>query len=283
MPDALTTLVRRIVAWARKHPVLAAICVLFFAIWGAGIGGGDSASEQSRRSDGASGTTRPAPTKATGPLLDANTVHSAIATEFLRRHRRAVDKSSKLADGGVQSCDGESQHFDCGVRLDVFGPDETWNYKVVADTATGCLTGKLTPQYGAYQDNIDGYRDRETFSLPAADIKREVRVARKLRVLKTCVASDSAEFAGSDDPAKFIEGMATQDTQRKFGRALRPTCRSTGKETAGPDSYTFACSVVVNGKRYVDSIDCFDDPPYTNYDSCIENDGYPKLAPRALP
>jgi len=169
----------------------------------------------------------------------------------------------------------------------VFGITEDWAYAVNLSSATACWTARTLQLYGAHQDDIASYQNRDLLAPTTADVKGYIAEAAQLRNLSGCIPRIPGTLTGSGAGAQFVAGMASQDVQRQFpGPQTATTCSFTGKESGflTPDSWGFDCtSTLASGRQYIDQITCFDAPPHTNYDSCSSGDGYPKIPPRALP
>jgi hypothetical protein len=160
-------------------------------------------------------------------------------------------------------------------------------YAVKVDAGHGCWSAQTYKLFGANQGLIDAYRNDEFLAPSKAEVHRLVRQGRLMRHLKGCTSNNTGKISGASQPAKFMAAFAAQNVQRTYDGEQRVTrCHYAGKDEVplAPDAYQYHCqTVMADGRHYLDNISCFDKPPYTSYDSCSEDDGYPRKPPRALP
>ncbi len=236
---------------------------------------------EERSSAGQQAAARPAP-------VDTTTLFNSVVPVFIARYNEVyTDSKSQLSPDSRTFCpDDDKPVYSCEMRVDIpiFG-DQAWWYDVTIDD-DGCWHARTHRRYGAHQNLIEAYQNREAMAPSKAEIRRYIREANRLRFLKGCVANVPRATAGSS-PEEFIAAYAAQNVQRERpGRQRDTTCDALGKQEVdfAPDSWDFACTtIMVDGRVWADKISCFDEPPYTSFDSCSEEEGYPKLPPRALP
>jgi hypothetical protein len=222
-------------------------------------------------------------------VLDSTSLYNSVAAVFLPRYNQADGSGGNQLSNTSTFCDGPKAGVsDCELHVKlVFGITEQWGYAVTLNPGTGCWTATTYQPYGAHQDEIVSYQHRDLLAPSTADVKGYIAEATQLRTLSGCIAQQTSALTGSGDGAEFIAGMAAQDVQRQFpGPQTATTCSAKGKEVVAlaPDSWNFDCTTsLASGRQYIDQISCFDQPPYTNYDSCTHEDGYPQIPLRPLP
>lgn len=220
--------------------------------------------------------------------VDSTTLFNSIAQVFIAKVNEGEPSTSRLALASdiVAHCDdGERGVHICEMRISLpVTTDESWVYE--ARLTKSCWIARTRDRFGANQDLVDAYRNRDVLAPSRAEVRRYIREADRVRVLRGCTSNVPRAIAGSA-PAVFVAAFAKQNVQRERPGAQSATrCRYLGKQeiSFAPDSWDFDCvTTMVSGKTYVDKLVCFDPPPYTSLDPCVEKDGYPKRPPRALP
>lgn len=231
----------------------------------------------------------PAPARPEIPI-DVTSVHHSLTVAFQRRFRDTHGYATKVSDDAIGAgCEKkENGAFQCGIGAKLLlGISDIWGYRVEL-TDDRCWTAEALEEFGAYQSQVDAYRNREFLAPGKRDVRRMVRQARRLHTLEGCIeARPPGDLGGTDDAARFIANLAALNVQRHFpGDQKKTRCRSLGREQAAlvPDSWNYDCEVTLaNGRKYVDRIHCFDEPPHENYDPCGSDNGYPRIPPRPLP
>ncbi len=222
--------------------------------------------------------------------LDDTTLFNSVARVFVTRYnyaRPAADGRSELSPESRTFCE-EGDHGARVCELPINVPiftDTSWVYEARVDKKD-CWRARLSPRFGPFQHSIDAYRARQTFAPSTAEVRALIGRVNALRVLTGCASNVRRPAAGAA-PDKFMTAFAAQNVQRERPGTQRfTTCTDLGKQEIdfGPDSWRFNCTTTMaSGKRYEDKFGCFDGPPYTSLDSCVEERGYPKRPPRHLP
>ena len=234
--------------------------------------------------------TRSAPTDAKSAYapIDDTTLYNSVAHVFIDRYNRVTKGSaSRLSGDSPSHCDDDHPPVhSCTMRIDVpIVGDESWSYDATM-SGGDCWVARTSDRYGANQEVIDSYRNRELFAPTKAEVRTYIHEANRLRSIRGC-ASNVPRPRSDDSPEDFIAALAAQNVQRERpGPREGTTCDSLGKQVVSlaPDSWDFACTTkMAAGGAFVDKISCFDEPPYSSFDSCAEEQGYPKRPPRALP
>lgn len=240
--------------------------------------------DSSNPTTAASGT---APTVAP-KSFDATLLYGSVVDSFLSRYKTVTgDSTAELSRRGGTYCDEDGASFSCLMQVKLLlGVTENWAYKVTPSDKPECWTAKTRKTFGAYQDDVDAYRNDEFLAPSRKDANKQVRDARRLRHLDGCLKA-ALESTTGDPSEQLVASFASDGVKQAFpGKQTSTSCKYKGKQeiALAPDSYDFKCvTKLASDRRYVDLILCFDPPPLKNLDSCTEEEGYPRKPPRPVP
>jgi hypothetical protein len=254
----------------------------------AGRGGDDDSKRTTQAASSSARSPTPVSSVAGTPVtLDNEMVFNSVSAAFVKQYRQAHGYAVKVDASAAFCKDEKGGAFDCELDAKLgLGIKELWGYRAKATGRPGCWVAETYKPFGAYQDDVDSYRNRDFLAPSRSEVRKDIRIARKMRHLSGC-AANLPTARTSNANADRIAQLSAQNVSREFpGEQDATSCRYRGKDEVAlaPDSYEYTCKTTLpSGRKYVDKISCFDKPPYDDFDSCTSHDGYPDRPPRALP
>jgi hypothetical protein len=168
---------------------------------------------------GCSGSEKSSSKAAKARPVDGTTLFNSVAAAFIARYNPAGGDRPKVSNDRTFCTDDDKPVWVCNVKVKLLlGVTEDWVYNVRVDGR--CWTAVTRDKYGANQDSVDAYRNREMLAPGRREVARLVKDAKRLRRLRGCAETTTTRR----DPTAFLAQYISQSVSREApaSRQARP-------------------------------------------------------------